>query len=409
MLRRIGIAVLVTLAAASMTGCKEDREAPAPAMSIPDPGDGAIRITAARARIARLEREITATGMTSPWRDANLRSEVGGRVLEVAVDNGDEVAAGDLLVRIDGSRQQLAVSGASARVSALEHDVELARTDYERKQGLVTKGSLPSAQLDVARHALERAEAALSGAKADLGSARRSSRDARMSAPIDGLVTRRIVDVGDTVAPGAPLLDIVDLSKIRVRVGLAGNEIARLDQDAEAEVYIEDLGGEAVPARFAALAPSADLVTGLFDVEYHLDNAEARIRGGMVATVSLPLRRGPERVLVPRAALTRRNGKLAVFVLEPADAVHGSSPVAREGLERRVAVLREVRVGAYGDLDVEILAGIAAGELVALSAQHALADAVLVEFELRELDEQLARVSAQIEPHEAGGEPEEPR
>src|SRR5690606_219048 len=123
-----------------------------------------------------------------------------------------------------------AISGASARAEALEHDVELARTELERKQGLVDKGSLPAAQLDAAKHTLERAQAALDGAKADLGSARRSSRDARLSAPIDGLVTRRIVDVGDTVAPGSPLLDLVDLSKIRVRVGLAGSEIARLDQ-----------------------------------------------------------------------------------------------------------------------------------------------------------------------------------
>ena len=376
MLRRLRIGVFAAVFASSLGACKSEGEPPAPSVPISNPGDGAIRIEAAAAQLGRLEREVIATGMTSPWRDANLRAETGGRVLEVTVDNGDEVIAGALLVRIDGSRQALAISGANARVDALEQDVELARTELERKQGLVNKGSLPTAQLDAAQHTLDRAEAALEGARADLGSARRSSRDARLSAPIDGVVTRRIVDVGDTVAPGAPLLDLVDLAKIRVRVGLAGSEIARLDQAAEAKVFIEDLGGEAVPASFAALAPAADPITGLFDVEYHVENPEGRIRGGMVATVELPLAQAPERTLVPRSALTRRDGKLAVFVLEQRD-----DGLAVEGLERGVAVLREVRVGAHGDDAVEILGGVQPGELVATSAQHALADAVPVEFE----------------------------
>lgn len=369
-------AVLVALLASASMGCKQADVAPAPSEVVPNPGAGAIRVDVATARRGVLERDVTVTGMTSPWRDANLRAEAGGRVLEVAVDNGDTVVAGQLLLRIDGSRQRLAVSGASARVEALEHDIELARTDYERKQGLVAKGSLPAAQLDPARHALERAEAALEGANADLGSARRSSKDTRLEAPIDGLVTRRLADIGDTLGPGAPLLDIVDLSQIRVHVGLAGSEIARLDQDAEARVTIEDLGGDPVPGRFAALAPAADPVTGLFDVEYHLDNPGGKIRGGMVATVDLPLRAANERVLVARSALTRRGGDLAVFVLEPSP-----EPAAGgEGFECRVASLRQVRVGAHGDSEVEILAGLEPGEIVAVSAQHALVDAVMVEF-----------------------------
>jgi RND family efflux transporter MFP subunit len=382
MLRPPRIGVLAATAAVIVLAgpaCVETGEAPAPTEALPDPGAAAIRVEAAQARRGLLEREVTAMGMTSPWRDANLRAEVGGRVLEVTVDNGDVVEAGALLLRIDGSRQRLAVSGASARVDGLEHDVELARTEYERKQGWVAKGSLAAAQLDGAKHALDRAEAALAGANAELGSARRASKDAKMIAPIDGVVTRRQVDIGDTIGAGSPLLDLVDLSKIRVRVGLAGSEIGRLDQDVEAMVTIEDLGGQSTPARFAAIAPAADPVTGLFDVEYHLDNPNGQIRGGMVATISLPLRKGGERVLIPRAALTRRAGKLAVFVLMPIP-TEPSAGIG-EGFERRVVELREVRVGAYAEHDVEILAGVEPGEVLAVSAQHALADAVVVEIE----------------------------
>ncbi|NVB39703.1 efflux RND transporter periplasmic adaptor subunit [Pseudenhygromyxa sp. WMMC2535] len=370
------VSLIATLSAAG--ACEREEAlppAPSAALSV---GHGAIRVQAAPARLGQLERQITATGLTVAWRDANLRAEAGGQVVALEVDNGDRVEAGDLLLRVDGSRQRIAVSGASARVTALEQDVELARTDFERKQALATKGSLPTAQLDVARLNLERAEAALRGANADLGSARRATRDTRISAPIAGLVTNRHADLGDTIGAGTPLLDIVDLSRVRVHVGLAGAEIARLDRDADVQIVIEDLGGREQLGRIAAVAPTADPVTGLFDVELHLDNADESVRGGMVASVSLPLRGGPERVLVPRAALTRRGGKLAVFVLEP-DEPDGAG--SETGERFHVARLREVRAGAYGDDLVEILAGVEVGEQVATTTQHALADAVLVEID----------------------------
>ena len=380
--------------------CEQLGEVPPPS-AVVDPGQVAIRVTAGRAHLGRVEREVVATGMSEAWRTATLRAVAGGQVLALEVDNGDHVEVGDLLLRVDGSRQKLATSGASARVQALQHDVDQAQTELARKQVLVTKGSLARAQLDTAEYQVERARAALKGAKAELGSARRSTKDTRVEAPISGIVTHRVVELGDTLGQGAPLMQIVDLDKIRVRVGLAGSEIARLDTDAPAQVVIEDLGGEPVVARFVASAPAADPVTGLFDVEYLLDNqpehqsedqsedqaeiqsgrqSEARIRGGMVATLELPLRRGPERVLVPRSAITRRGGRLVVFELELDE---GEAERALEpGRGRRATVrTRYVRVGSYGEADVEILAGLEVGARVATSAQHALAEGVAVELE----------------------------
>lgn len=376
-MRRTALAKLVAAAwlAAGPLACAREDVAPPPEQALPDPGLGAIRVEVGEARRGRIDRPLTATGMTAPWREANLRAEVGGRVLELEVDNGDVVAVGDRLLEVDGSRQRLAMSGANARVDALAQDLEFARSDLERKQALFAKGSLPKVQLDAAQLLVDRAESAIEGARIEVGAARRSSKDTHVEAPIAGVVARRLVDLGDTIGPGAPLLDIVDLTKVRVRIGLSGSEIGRLDTQAPAELRIEDLGGELVVGRFAAAAPSADPITGLFDVEYHVDNAAGSIRGGMVVTGVLPLRSAVERVLVPRSALTRRGGELVVFVLEP------SSAAATGGVQRRIAREVVVRTGSYGPREVEVLEGLAAGALVACSAQHALAEGVLVEFE----------------------------
>ncbi len=369
MVRAAPIAVLLAL-----SGCARQDIAPAPEQAIADPGVGAIRVSAGRARLGRVDRQLTATGMTSAWREANVRAEVGGRVLELDVDNGDVVAVGDPLLRVDGSRQRLAVSGANARIDALEQDSAFAQADLERKLGLFGKGSLAKVQLDAAQLQADRAQAAIEGARIELGSARRSTRDTKLEAPIAGIVARRTVDLGDTIGPGAPLLDLVDLSKIRVRVGLVGSELGRLDEQASAELRIEDLGGELFTGKFAAAAPSADPITGLFDIEYHIDNPEGRIRAGMVATAVLPLRSTNDRVVVPRAALTRRGGELVVFELVEL--------VARPGqAAEHVARVRAIRTGSYGLDEVEVLVGLAAGALVACSGQHALAEGMLVEFE----------------------------
>jgi RND family efflux transporter MFP subunit len=380
MVQRAAIAVLfgLTVVGPIQVGCAREDVAPAPEQFVSDPGVGAIRVTTGRARLGRLDRQLATTGMTAAWREANIRAEVGGRVLELDVDNGDVVAVGDSLLRVDGSRQRLLVSGANARVDALEQDLAFAQSDLERKQSLFGKGSLAKVQLDAAQLQADRARAAIDGARIEVGSARRSTRDTRIEAPIAGIVTRRNVDLGDTLGPGMPLLDLVDLSKIRVRLGLAGSEVGRLDEQAPAELRIEDLGGEVFAATFATAAPSADPITGLFDVEYQLDNPEGRIRAGMVATAILPLRSVAERVLVSRSALTRRGGALVVFEL----VVEPHLPVAGAGREIRVARVRSLRTGSYGLDQVEVLGGLEAGALVACSGQHALADGVLVEFDL---------------------------
>ncbi len=370
--------LLALMLLGSALGCAREDIAPAPAQAIADPGVGAIRVQAGRARLGRVDRELTTTGMSAAWREANIRAEVGGRVLELDVDNGDLVALGDPLLRVDASRQRVAVSGANARVDALEQVLAFAESEYARNRALFDKGSLAKAQLDTAQLAVDRASAAIEGARIELGSARRSTRDTKIEAPIAGIVTRRSVDLGDTIGAGAPLLDLVDLTKIRVHVGLAGAEIGRLDEAAPASLRVEDLGGEMFSASFAAASPSADPMTGLFDVEYHLDNPEGRIRAGMVVTATLPLRSAAERVVVPRSALTRRGGELVVFEL----VVEPDLPKAREGREIRVARVRAIRTGSYGVDEVELLGGLEAGRLVACSGQHALADGVLVEFDV---------------------------
>ena len=326
---------------------------------------GAVRVRTATIRTGALEHTLQATGQLEAWREATLRAEAGGRVVSMAVDSGAVVEAGDVLIKVDGSRQSIAIDAATARVRAVEEDLARAENHDARMRSMATSQSVAQAQVDNAGHDVARAQAAVAGANAELRSARRAASDVVIRAPIAGIVTRRQVDVGDTLVPGTPLLDLVDLSQVRVRVGVSGRDLGRLDPSRPVELTVDDLGGAALPAvRFAAAGASANPVTGLFEVEFHAENPEAQARAGMVATVTMHPTANPNARVVAREAITRRGGQLGVFVLE-------------DGVARFVPVRTGGRDGAV----VELLEGPAPGREVAVSALHALADGVGVEVE----------------------------
>ena len=174
-----------------------------------------VRIRGAKATLGHAKTSVSATGTVRPWRSANLRAEVGGRVDRILVDDGAEVKSGATLVKIDGSRQSIAVAASGASEAGAAEEVERAEEHLTRMRTLRAEKTVSRVQVEQAEHDLERAKAGLRGAKAEVRNARRQQRDTIVKAPIPGIVAGRLVDQGDTIGPGAPLLDLVDLSRIR--------------------------------------------------------------------------------------------------------------------------------------------------------------------------------------------------
>ena len=234
----MSLTVLLVLAS-----CKGGDEGPAAKPSAADAGEVAIAVDVAVATRGRLARAATTTGVVQAAKQASLRAETGGRVVEVKVEDGMRVAKGDLLVRIDDTRQSIAVAGAKAQLAAVREDLAYAKKELERKQRLSEKGSIASAALDAAEYQKAKAEAGVATADANLRSARRSLADTRVYAPFDGIASSVMIDVGDTTAPGAPLADIFDLAQVEVRVGLAGLD-PRAGVGHVLEVLCADVGAD---------------------------------------------------------------------------------------------------------------------------------------------------------------------
>lgn len=307
------------------------------------------------------QREIGFDGTVEAVRQTVVAAQVAGAVVDLGVKAGDTVRAGQPLMRLDARAAEQAAAASTAEVAAIRAELDVAARELERQRQLFREEY-------ISRAALERAEARFTATKARLeaqtaqaGAAATRSGLHRVVAPYAGVVTEVPVALGDMAMPGRPLATLYDPGALRVIVSVPQSVGARgLAPDA---VRIELPGvpeGKAIaPVRVTAL-PAVDAATHTVPLRLDLPPGLAGVAPGQFARVTL---RGaepaagtrPERLYVPTRSVVRRAELVALYVLD------------RNGRP----VLRQVRLGPVIGDEVEVLAGVAAGDRIATDPQAA--------------------------------------
>ncbi|MBA4093354.1 MAG: efflux RND transporter periplasmic adaptor subunit [Candidatus Accumulibacter sp.] len=266
---------------------------------------------------------------------ATVAAQVSGRVVEVRVDAGQTVRKGELLMRIDAREAAEAAAGATAQLVN-------ARANYERLKNLRAQNFISAAALDKAKADFEAAQAASGQAGVGLG-------HATVTAPIAGVVAQRQTELGEMAAPGKPLLTLYDPAGLRVTASVPQYMLPRMRGVTRAKVEFPELG-RWVDATSVALLPVADAATHVSQVRVGLPaDAGANLLPGSFARVHFVIGRA-SKFTVPKTAVLRRGEVAAVYV---------------QGADGRLA-LRQLRLGEEFGGEIEVLAGLAAGERVAL-------------------------------------------
>lgn len=266
---------------------------------------------------------------------STLTAQISGRVLDVRVDAGQSVKKGELLMRIDAREAGEAVAGASAQYIN-------AKANYERLQNLRKQGFISAAALDKAKADFEAAQAAKGQAGVSLGYA-------NVTAPISGIVAQRLIEQGETAAPGHPLLTIYDPNGLRVTASIPQYQLPQMRNVKKARVEFPELG-QWLSASTVSLLPTADAATHVSQVRVSLPSNLEHVIPGMFARVHFVIGRA-ERMTVPSRAVVRRGEVAAVYVQNAQGALS----------------LRQLRLGEplAGD-EIEVLAGLTNGERVVL-------------------------------------------
>jgi RND family efflux transporter MFP subunit len=285
-----------------------------------------------------------ASGTAAPMREATLSTKLMGTVLEVLVKEGDAVAAGQPLVRIDARdlmAKQAQVAASIADAEAMRRD---AATQAARMRALYADSAATRAQLDAAETGLARAEAAARAAQASRAELGAVSEYATIRAPFGGTVTRRFVDPGAFAAPGTPLVAVQDGRQLRITANATPDVAQNIRRGASLDATIE---GRAMSAVVEGVVPAQG--GNLYTINAIVGNAGGRILPGSTATLYLPL--GTRSALVVPAAAVSREGDLTGVTLRTA-----------QGDE-----VRWVRLGRTAGADVAVNAGLRAGDQVVVA------------------------------------------
>ena len=279
-------------------------------------------------------------------KQATLGSQVAGRIVELPVKAGDPVRAGQVLARIDARAADAAVAASRSQLAEAEANLANAKRVHERNKALAAQKFVSQAAVDQSESAYEAALAQVEAVRANAGSAAVARDWTTIVAPYAGVVGETLAEMGDMATPGKPIVTVFDPREMRAVASVPQATLAKAKLDG-ARVDLPALATTLTPVR-ATVVPLADARSHTSRVRFDLPPAEGLVPG-QYARVRLPV--GVATMLaVPASALLRRGEVTGVYVIDD------------KGAPR----LRQVRTGEpVGDDEIEILAGLAAGETIA--------------------------------------------
>ncbi len=297
------------LTAAFVAGCGDDggdkgpraRPAPQVAVRTVELGDVALR----RSYLVSL----------LPGEQAGVVSRISGYVLRLDADRGDRVAKGDRLAvverdELDGQRRQ-----AAAQLEAVRASLANAEDQARRLSGLLSRELVAQAEADTAQTAVRVAQAQAKAAEAALNVTRTRASWADITAPFDGYVIRRDVDVGALVGPqGPPLFLVGTVATVKAVATIPQADTGRIAVGMPVELVLDGADGP-FDGRVARFAPALESATRSLQVELSFDNPDGRLKPGMYGRSTLEIDLLEDAVVVPPRAVVRRGEAGTAFVV----------------------------------------------------------------------------------------------
>lgn len=314
----VGLAASVSSAAAQVGG----PEAP-------------IQVAVVEARMSEFVDRVEALGTTRANETADITSSVTEKVVEIRFDDGQRVAAGDVLVVLDSSEEQ-------ADLEAARAVLEERRLAFERSKELERRKFAATAQLDERRAALRQAEAEIEAIRSRLD-------DRTIRAPFDAIVGLRNISVGALVEPGDLITTLDDIGVIKLDFNVPATHLASLTPGLSIIVRTAAFGNRVFRGTVSGVDSRVDPVTRSIVARALIPNPDGLLRPGLLMTVEL-LSSPRTSIVVPEGALVPRGRVNTVYVVDEAAG--------------NIVEARTVEVGARRPGEAEVLAGLAAGERV---------------------------------------------
>lgn len=339
------VAVLLLGSVFALSACKGGGEAQAKAGDKDKPAD-AVPVEVVKAAHRPVAASYTGTAALEPRGESQVVAKTSGVALEVLVEEGQVVRAGQPLVRLDPDRARLAVSQTEAQMRKLENS-------YHRAQQLVGQQMVSASDVDQLKYDLENLRAQYRLATLELSYT-------TVVAPISGVVASRSIKTGNFVQINTPIFRIVDTSRLEATLNVPERELATLKAGQPVVLSADALPGKRFEGRVDRVAPVVDSGSGTFRVVCAFDG-DSQLQPGMFGRIRIDYDQRSDALVVPRVALLDE-GDPAVYVV-------------RGGKVARMPVLPGYSDGEW----IEVRKGLKTGDAVVTAGKVALRDGSTVQ------------------------------
>ncbi len=259
---------------------------------------------------------IPVSGSVRPVTQAMVKSKVSGEVSQLHAREGERVSAGQVLVSIDTADLRARHESQQAMVAEAKARLDLARKTEQNNRQLLAKNFISQNAFDSTVSSLEVAESNYKAAVAQGAITQKALADAQVRAPFSGIVAKRVVNVGEKVSSDAPLVHVVDLSRMELEAPIPVSDIPSVKPGQEIAFKVDGFENREFKGKVERINPAAEAGSRSISIFVTLPNADGALKGGMFANGTLAATSRTAVPSVPIAAVIAEGGQSYVFAIE---------------------------------------------------------------------------------------------
>jgi RND family efflux transporter MFP subunit len=281
-MRAAAVALAMSVAAVTFTGCKRGEAGDAKAEAAPAPTTvGTENVVVVS--LAELASGPAISGNLQAAQEATVRAQISGTVLQTLADEGSRVSSGTLLARIDDRTIRDQYLSARSAVTSAQSNADVAQRNLERNERLASAGAIADRDLETSRSQNVAAQSQLADAKARLTLQEKQLADAQVRAPFTGIISKRQVSGGDHVQPGGEMFTVIDPTSMRLEAAVPASQLSAISVGSPVLFSVSGYPDRSFTGKITRINPVADPTTGQVRVVVSLPNTGNNLVGGLFA------------------------------------------------------------------------------------------------------------------------------
>jgi len=308
----------------------------------------AIPVEISEAKVGDISAYYSSTATLEAEEEAKVVSKVRGIVEKLHVEEGDYVEAGDVLAQLDDEQLQLEAQRAKATMDRLQNELN-------RKEELFNKNLISAQEFENAKYEFQ-------AQKSDYELANLQVKYSRIQAPINGVISDRMIKVGNMIGTDQDVFQITDFDPILAVLNVPEHEMNKLKKGQQALIQVDAIDGETFEGEVLRISPTVNPETGTFEVTISIKDDSQQLKPGMFGRVRIVYDTHQNTLMVPKNAVMTEDGMNSVYLIS-----------------NKMAYRRPISTGYVNGDNIEILEGLSPADTVVTIGQSSLQDSALVE------------------------------